>query len=76
MGVLRDQERRDVLAAGVQRVGRLWFNNMRFFHNAKLKSHWFELKEIGGKRTMKQAAYDYYNSCSSVVKRCEALCEN
>ncbi|HSI36303.1 MAG: hypothetical protein ACAI43_08705 [Phycisphaerae bacterium] len=75
LGVLADDEHREALAEAVQRLGRLWHNNMRFFHDDKLRSYWWQIKAIRGKRTLKQAADEYYESCSAIVKRCEALCQ-
>lgn len=73
LGVLRDAEHRDLFAAEVQRIARLWHNNMRYFPTSKIKKHWWRRREIGGKRSLKAAAVTYYESCSSVVKRCERL---
>jgi hypothetical protein len=76
LGVLRRDEHREELAANIQKIARLWFNNMRFVATAKLRSHWSQLKEIRSHRTLKQATASYYDSCSAIVKRCEALCKN
>jgi hypothetical protein len=73
LGALRDQEFRNSIAADVQTIGRLWWNNIRFIPTAKIGKRWYDLKEIGGKRTIKQAAGDFYDACSAVVKRCEAI---
>jgi hypothetical protein len=71
--VLRDGEMRDAIAGDVQKIARLWWNNMRFLSTMKIRTAWYELGEIGGKRTMKRAAEEYFDACSSVIKRCEAL---
>lgn len=73
LGALRDHPLRDTIGEDVQRIGRLWWNDMRFLPEAKIKSKWFELKEVGGKRSLKQAAQEFYDSCSSIIRRCEAL---
>ena len=73
LGTLRDSEVRDVIAADVQRVARLWWNNMRFLPTRKVQAQWHALREVGGKRTMKQATEEFYNACSAVIKRCEVL---
>jgi hypothetical protein len=73
LGVLRDHALRDSLTPDVQKVARLWWNNMRFLSTAKVNRLWYDLGEIGGRRTMKQAAEEYYDSCSAIIKRCEAL---
>jgi hypothetical protein len=76
LGVLADDEHRNELAANVQYIARLWFNNMRFVPTEKIKSLWWDLREIRQKRTLKRASEDFYNACSSIVKRCEVLCRN
>jgi hypothetical protein len=73
LGVLQDNPLRDEIAANILHVGRLWWNDMRFISEQKMKSKWFELKEIGSRRTLKVAAREYYNACSLVIRRCEAL---
>lgn len=74
LGVLRDHEVRDSMAANVQKIARLWWNNMRFLPGTKIEDIWYNLGEIDkGRRTMKLAARDFYNACSAVVKRCEAV---
>ncbi len=74
LGVLNSNEHRGALATDIQHVGRLWFNNMRFVATERLQSSWRKAGELRGKRTLKQAARDYYDSCSAIVKRCEVLC--
>ena len=59
----------------VQRIGRLWFNNMRFASSKFLETRWYVLGEIGKGRTLKQAAQTFYFSCAAVLKRCEILCQ-
>lgn len=73
LGLLRDANAEQTLTQGVQRIGRLWFNNMRFVPTKKLNAIWRERGEIGGKRTLKAAVHSYYDACSEVVKRCEVL---
>src|SRR6266446_5788142 len=51
LGVLAAAQNRDRLTADVQQVARLWFNNMRFVATDTLKTFWWRLGEIGGKRT-------------------------
>jgi hypothetical protein len=64
------------LIADVQHVARLWYNNMRFASARAIETRWYDLGEVTGRWTFKQASYDFYDSCSAVVKRCEALCRN
>lgn len=71
--MLRNHPLHESLTADVQKVARLWWNNMRFLPTAKVKTVWYNLGEIGGRRTIKVAAEEYYNACSDVIKRCEAL---
>ncbi len=73
IGVLRNNPLRDDIGAHVQHVGPLWWNDMRFLPQNRIKTRWFQLNEIGGKRTFKLAANEYYDSCSAIVKRCEAI---
>jgi len=73
LGVLRDNNLRDSIAADVQKIARLWWNNMRFLPTTRIRAQWYNLGEITGKRTMKQASQDSYDACCAIVKRCEAL---
>jgi len=73
LGVLRSNVARDELLDDVQSVARLWSNNMRFLPTAAVNRIWYNLREIDGKRSLKRAASEYYDSCSAVLKRCEAL---
>ncbi|HZK81752.1 MAG TPA: hypothetical protein VFC46_11810 [Humisphaera sp.] len=75
LGVLEEVEYRFELAIDVQRIGRLWFNNMRFVPTERMKTIWWKLGESGKRRTLKQAAADYHDKCSAIVERCEVLCE-
>src|SRR6185437_4654877 len=70
LGIVTDQEHRDELAKNVQRIGRLWFNNMRFFPTARMKTIWWKIRETGKRRSLKQAVADYYKMCSDIVNRC------
>ncbi|HLX64280.1 MAG TPA: hypothetical protein VKX17_23610 [Planctomycetota bacterium] len=75
LGVLTEPERA-AITPNIERVGRLWFNNMRFHSTEKIKTFWWRENEINKRRTLKQAAWDYFASCSSVVKQCEVLCKS
>jgi hypothetical protein len=75
LGLLRAGGPDDPLIAAVQRVARLWYNNMRFASSRAVETKWFELGEVSRKRTMKQAVTEFYDACSVVIKRCEALCQ-
>jgi len=75
LGLLRTGGPDDPLIAAVQRVARLWYNNMRFASSRAVETKWFELGEVTGKRTIKLAATEFYDACSLIIKRCEALCQ-
>lgn len=75
LGLLRAGGPDDPLIAAVQHVARLWYNNMRFASSRAIETKWFELGEVSDRRTMKQAATGFYDACSEVIKRCEALCQ-
>jgi hypothetical protein len=74
LGVMR--ERDDEMSTNVQKVGRLWMNNIRFLPTTRISNYWFEMGEIGGKRTLKKAANDFYDDCMAIVKRCEVIWRN
>jgi hypothetical protein len=74
LGVVHEAEVRDELAFAVQRLARVWLNNMRFHPTSRVEKTWRKLGEVGKRRTIKQAVLDFYLTCSIVVKRCEALC--
>jgi hypothetical protein len=74
LGVLSDCEYRMVIADGIQKIARLWLNNMRYYHSKKLTSIWWEKGVISRKRPLKLAAFEFFNACSIVFKRCEVLC--
>jgi hypothetical protein len=76
LGVLRAGGKEDPLVADVQHVARLSYNNMRFASSRAVETRWFQLGEVTGRFTFKQAAYDYYDACSAVIKRCEAICQS
>ena|SRR5688572_6968009 len=73
-GLLRSNGSDDEFEDHVQRVGRLWFNNLRFASSRFLETRWWMMGEVGKRRTLKQAAFDFYDSCTIIVRRCEVLC--
>ncbi len=80
LGLLKQtaQGQRDELETRVQRVARLWYNNMRFASSKFVESRWRDAREFGAGRaykTFKQAASAYYDDCSAIIKNCEVLCE-
>lgn len=74
LGLLRAGVPDDPLIADVQHVARLWYNNMRFASSRAVETRWYQVGEVTGQRTFKQAAFDFYDACSAVIKRCEARC--
>jgi HEPN domain-containing protein len=43
LGALSEHPGRDSIQANVQKVGRLWWNNMRFLSDRKLRDHWYNI---------------------------------
>jgi hypothetical protein len=75
LGLLHAGGPDDQFIAAVQRIARLWYNNMRFASSRAVETRWYQLGEVTDKRTIKQAASEFYDACSVVIKRCEALCQ-
>jgi len=75
LGVLREQERTNELAASVERVARLWFNNMRFASTKLVENQWRRLGAVQRRTTFQRAAERFYADCSIIVRRSEALCQ-
>jgi hypothetical protein len=73
LGVLSENPLRDDIGADVQHVARLWWNDMRFLPESRIKTDWYRLGEIDGRRSLKLAASEYYDACSAIIKRCEAI---
>jgi HEPN domain-containing protein len=66
----RDQELRD----SVQAIGRRWFNNLRFASTRFVHTLWWAQRIVTEQWTLKQAAHEFYNASSKVIRRCEELC--
>lgn len=75
LGVLREDERTDEFAALVERIARLWFNNMRFASSKFIENHWRRLNIVQKRVTFRRAAERFFADCSIIVKRSEALCQ-
>jgi hypothetical protein len=75
LGLLRTGGPDDPLIAAVQHVARLWYNHMRFASSRAVEARWRQLGEVTGKRSMKQATTEFFDACSVVIRRCEALCQ-
>jgi hypothetical protein len=74
LGLLRAGGRDDSFTTAVQHVARLWYNNMRFAAANGVEKKWSLLGEVSRNRSFKLAAGEFYDACSIMVKRCEALC--
>lgn len=71
-GLLNKHPDHDI-QANVQKIGRLWWNNMRFLPDRKLRAHWYNIGEVNNRRTLKLASTEFYNACSQIIKRCEVI---
>lgn len=76
LGALTNERQRAELRWKIQSIYRLWSNNLRYIPTRKLKSIWWRAGAVHKRQTLKQAASGYYQTCSAVVERCEALCES
>jgi hypothetical protein len=73
LGALEDKEIRGKIFGYVERISRLWWNNMRFLSSVSIQRRWYTLGEIRKNRTMKFASNDFYASCFAIIEQCEAL---
>ena len=71
LGLLRTDGGDDEFEAEVNRVGRMWFNNMRFAPSRFVESRWRQTGELAARQTFKQAASEFFRSCTAIIKRCE-----
>ncbi len=69
----QEGERDEQLQSDVQKVARLWFNNLRFASTRFVERWWRQIGEVDGGRTLKRASREYYDACSAIIKRCEVL---
>jgi hypothetical protein len=75
LGLLRaDGDRDRELRDRVQIIARRWFNNMRFASSRFVHTLWWAEGVVTDRWTFKQAAPEFYDACSGVIKRCEDLC--
>ena len=75
LGVLSERPVDDRLAGQVQRINRLWFNNMRFASGRLVEARWRKLGMVDRRNIMKQASRRFFDDCLNVCKRCEVLCQ-
>ena len=74
LGVLSEREQRGgQLTVDVQHIARLWHNNLRFWPDRKLGTHWRSLGEVTRKRSLELAVREFVEACASVVKRCYVI---
>ncbi|HET6249953.1 MAG TPA: hypothetical protein VFE47_19845 [Tepidisphaeraceae bacterium] len=73
LGIMAPNRLKDQIAGDVQHVARLWFNDMRFLPESRIRREWLALREISGKRPLKLATGEYYDACSAILKKCEVL---
>lgn len=73
LGILQKLPQQDPIVEDIQMIARLWWNNMRYASDRKLKDHGYNIRVVGKRRTIKQASQDYYDACSAIIKRCENL---
>ena len=76
LGLLRRGERDDAFEQRVQRIGRLWFNNMRFASTRYLETQWVRVGVVRKDRKMKEVSRRFRDDCAAVFERCEALCRS
>ena len=72
-GALGSLPFRDALGDDVQRVGRLWWNDLRFLPQRRIELVWTQLGIIHKRHTFKTAATEYYSHCIRIIRRCEVL---
>ena len=75
LGMLTNRDHDDELRENVNQVERVWFNNMRFVSTNRMKTVWWKRREIGKRRSIKQATGAHYDICAAIANRCEALCD-
>ena len=46
---------------------------MRFASQKNLERYWRRLGEVHSRRTIKQAAREFCEVCSAIIKRCEVI---
>jgi len=75
LGLMSQAGPDDDLEEQVLRIGRLWFNNMRFASSKFVETRWLGLGEVRKGRTFKQATEMFCVAAARVLKRCEVLCQ-
>ena len=73
-GLVSPGGRDDELSAAIQHISRLWTNDLRFASSRLIQTRWWRVGEVNKRRSFKQASRDFFEACSVVIKRCEALC--
>jgi hypothetical protein len=75
LGLLKPGGHDDEFVERVQRVARMWFNDMRFASGRSVESLWRGGRIVTRRDTLKRAAGRFFEDCSAIIKRCELLCE-
>jgi len=73
LGLLTARRSDDEFKDRVARVSQRWFNNMRFASSRVVETRWVRLTIVRRGMTLKQAAEQYFDDCSEILKRCEKL---
>ena len=74
LGALTHSADREKLQTDVQKIGRLWWNNLRFLPSEKLRDQWYNMGEVNTRRSLETASREFYDACSAIIKRCEVIC--
>ena len=73
LGLLRESVALESLKTDVQKVGRLWWNNMRFCSTLKISKVWRGLGEVDARRTIKKATAEYFDACTRIIRMSERI---
>ena len=74
LGLLSADARDGGFEEAVQRIGRQWHNDMRYYSTRAVETGWWHMGIVRQRRTLKQAATEFYDACSMVIRRGEELC--
>src|SRR3954466_1571185 len=58
-GLLGPEDRNDELGAALQKVARLWKNELRFSSGRFIETWWWSLAEVNKRRSFKQASREF-----------------
>jgi HEPN domain-containing protein len=57
----------------IQKVARLWHNNMRYLPDRKLRDQCVKIGLIHKRQTLKKVSQDYFDACSWIIRKCEVI---